>query len=129
MGEWKWTGGEWYADAADKGIQTSEDARFYGLSAKLDEAFTNKDKELVLQMSVKNEQDIDCGGAYIKLMGDMDQSKFGGDTPYQIMFGPDWCGPSNRKTHAIFNYPAKDENLLIKSELKFESVNVCLHDI
>jgi calreticulin len=121
LGEWKHTAGKYFGDAEDKGIQTSEDARFYGLSAKLDEAFTNTGKEMVLQMTVKHEQDLDCGGAYIKLLGDMDQTKFGGDTPYQVMFGPDICGPSNRKTHAIFNYPPKNENLLIKNELKVET--------
>eukprot|EP00428_Durinskia_dybowskii_P066659 CAMPEP_0170375048 /NCGR_PEP_ID=MMETSP0117_2-20130122/10954_1 /TAXON_ID=400756 /ORGANISM="Durinskia baltica, Strain CSIRO CS-38" /LENGTH=393 /DNA_ID=CAMNT_0010630099 /DNA_START=29 /DNA_END=1210 /DNA_ORIENTATION=- len=124
LGEWKWTAGEFHGDSADKGIQTSEDARFYGLSAKLDAPFTNKDKELVIQMSVKHEQDLDCGGAYIKLLGDMDQSKFGGDTPYQIMFGPDICGPSNKKTHVIFNYPPKNENLLIKDQVRTESDNL-----
>jgi calreticulin len=72
-------------------------------------------------LSVKHEQELDCGGAYIKLLGDMDQTKFGGDTPYQVMFGPDICGPSNKKTHAIFNYPAKGDNLLIKDELRTES--------
>jgi len=122
MGEWKWTAGEHAGDATDKGIQTSEDARHYGISAKLDESFTNTNKELVLQFSVKMENTIDCGGAYIKLMhGDVDQTKFGGDTPYQIMFGPDICGSSNRKTHAIFHYPPKNDNLLIKEELKVES--------
>lgn len=121
LGEWKWTTGKHFGDASDKGIQTGEDARFYGLSAKMDSAFTNKDKELVVQLSVKHEQDLDCGGAYIKLLGDMDQSKFGGDTPYQIMFGPDICGPSNRKTHVIFNYPPKNDNLLIKDEVKTET--------
>jgi len=122
IGEFKQTAGEWFGDASDKGIQTSQDARFYGISAKMDSPFTNKDKELVLQMSVKHEQDLDCGGAYIKLMGpDVDQAKFGGETPYQIMFGPDICGYSNRKTHAIFNYEPKNENLLIKDELKVET--------
>lgn len=58
--------------------------RFYGLSAKLNEAFTNDGKDLVLQLSVKNEQKMDCGGAYIKLTGDVDQDSFGGDTPYQV---------------------------------------------
>jgi len=75
LGDWKWTAGEWNGDADDKGIQTGQDAKFYGLSAKLDEEFTNKGKDLVLQFSVKHEQDLDCGGAYIKLLGDMDQSK------------------------------------------------------
>lgn len=121
LGEWKWTAGDWHADAKDKGIKTSQDARFYGLSAPLKESFTNQGKDLVLQFSVKHEQDLDCGGAYIKLMGDMDQKKFGGDTPYQVMFGPDVCGPSNRKTHVIFNYPPKNDNLLIKNEVKVET--------
>lgn len=121
LGEWKWTAGEFYADVKDKGIKTGKDARHYGLSAKLSEPFTNQGKDLVVQFSVKHEQDIDCGGAYIKLLGDIDQKKFGGDTPYQIMFGPDICGPSNRKTHVIFHYPPKNENLLIKNEVRVES--------
>ena len=121
MGEFKWTAGEYSADASDKGIQMSEDARHYAISAKLDAPFTNRKKELVLQYSVKHEQELDCGGAYIKLMGDIDQSQFGGDSPYQIMFGPDICGPSNKKTHVILNYPPKNENLLIKEEVKVES--------
>ena len=79
-------------DANDKGVQTSEDARFYAMSAKLSESFTNKDKPLVIQYSVKHEQDLDCGGAYIKLLhGDVDQDTFSGDTPYSVMFGPDVC--------------------------------------
>ena len=104
MGEWGWTAGEYFADASDKAIQTSEDARFYGLSAKLDESFTNTGKQLVIQYTVKHEQDLDCGGAYIKLFhGDVDQDSLSGDTPYSVMFGPDICGSSNRKTHVIFN--------------------------
>lgn len=121
LGEWKWTAGEFNGGANDKGIQTSEDARFYGISAKLNEPFSNKGKDLVLQFSVKHEQELDCGGAYLKLLGDMDQKKFGGDTPYQVMFGPDVCGPSNRKTHVIFNYPPKKDNLLIKEEVRTET--------
>lgn len=121
LGRWDWTAGEWYGNANDKGIKTSENHRFYGLSSKLDEPFTNANKDLVIQFSVKWEQDLDCGGAYIKLLGDMDQSSFGGDTPYQVMFGPDQCGSSNRKTHVIFNYPQKNENLEIKDKVKMES--------
>jgi calreticulin len=121
MGAWKHTAGEWYGDASDKGIQTSQDAKHYGISAKMSEAFTNQDKDLVLQFQVKHEQNLDCGGAYIKLLGDMDQAKFGGDTAYQVMFGPDVCGSSNRKTHVIFNYPPKDDNLLIKEQVKTET--------
>jgi len=49
------------------GIQTSEDARFYGISAKFDKPFTNDGKTLVIQFTVKHEQEIDCGGGYVKV--------------------------------------------------------------
>ncbi|KAL3924090.1 MAG: hypothetical protein SGILL_001256, partial [Bacillariaceae sp.] len=106
------------------GIQTGEDARFYGLSAKLDKPFVSGDKPLVIQYAVKHEQNLDCGGAYIKLLpgGDkFDAAGFGGDTPYGVMFGPDVCGTSNKKTHVIFHYDKKDDNLLIKKEVSTET--------
>jgi len=121
MGKFIATTGKWYGDAADKGIQTSQDAKFYGLSAKLSEPLTNDGKDLIVQLSVKHEQQLDCGGAYIKLMGTIDQAGFGGETPYQIMFGPDICGSSNKKTHVIFHYEAKNDNLLSKQNIKVES--------
>lgn len=125
MGEWKHTAGEWHGDEDDKGIQTSEDARFYGISAPLSKPFTSgKGKDLVIQYTVKHEQDLDCGGAYIKLLPGgkkFDSKKFGGDTPYSVMFGPDICGSSNRKTHVILHSNQKDENLLVKKEVNCES--------
>jgi len=125
MGAWKHTAGEWNGDSDDKGIQTSEDARFYGLSAKLDKSFVSgSDKPLVIQYSVKHEQNLDCGGAYLKILpgGDkFDAAAFGGDTPYAIMFGPDICGSSNKKTHVILHDHKKDENLLVKKEVSTET--------
>lgn len=50
------------------GIQTSQDAKFYGLSAKFDEPFSNEGKTLVVQFQVKHEQSIDCGGGYVKVL-------------------------------------------------------------
>lgn len=124
LGEWVQTVGKWYGDADDKGIQTSEDARFYGLSAPMTKTFNSGDKkDLVIQYSVKHEQKIDCGGAYIKLLpgGDkFESTKFGGDTPYGVMFGPDICGTSNKRTHVIFHYDKKDDNLLIKKNVGTE---------
>lgn len=49
------------------GLQTSTDARFYALSAKFPEAFSNEGKTLVVQFTVKHEQSIDCGGGYVKV--------------------------------------------------------------
>lgn len=123
MGEWTQTPGKYYADENDKGIQTSTDARFYGISAKLDKPFNSSEgKDIVIQYSVKHEQDIDCGGAYIKLLpgGDsFDATKFGGDTPYGIMFGPDICGATKR-THVILHSEKKNENLLINKDIPCE---------
>jgi calreticulin len=123
MGKWEHTAGQWYADEADKGIKTSVDARFYGISAKMAKPYVSSPgKELVIQYSVKHEQDLDCGGAYIKLLtSPVDQAKFGGETPYSVMFGPDICGSSNKKTHVILHSNKKKDNLLIKKEVNTES--------
>ncbi|XP_058493767.1 calreticulin 3a [Solea solea] len=116
-GEWKLTAGKFYGDAeADKGIQTSQDARFYATSARF-EPFSNEGKPLVVQFTVKHEQKIDCGGGYVKIFpSDLDQSNMHGDSQYHIMFGPDICGYSTKKVHVIFNY--KGQNHLIKKDIK-----------
>lgn len=101
----------------DLGIQTSQDARFYAVSSALAEPFSNKDQDLVLQFSVKHEQNIDCGGGYIKLLpASADLKNFDGETPYFVMFGPDICGPSNRRVHVIITY--KGEHHLIKTTIQ-----------
>lgn len=68
------------------GIQTHTDAKHYAISAKIPE-FTNKNRTLVVQYSIRFEQEIECGGGYIKLLsGYVNQKKFGGDTPYRCSF-------------------------------------------
>eukprot|EP01133_Synstelium_polycarpum_P010566 gene10566-12291_t len=118
-GKFVLSAGKWYGDAEDdKGIQTSQDARFYAVSSKFP-AFSNEGKDLVLQFTTKHEQKLDCGGAYIKLMPEStDQENFSGDAEYFIMFGPDICG-NTKRTHLIFNY--KGKNHLIKKDLKVET--------
>jgi calreticulin len=91
-----------------------EDARFYQVSAAFPE-FSNKGKTLVLQFSVKHEQNIDCGGGYVKLLpAGLNQKDFNGDSEYNIMFGPDICG-GTRRTHAIITY--KGKNYLINGNV------------
>lgn len=119
MGEWKWTAP---AHSDDKGIKTGEDARFYSISAALDEEINNEKGTLILAFGVQHEQTLDCGGAYVKLLPPgFDQKEFGGDTDYSIMFGPDICGSSTRRTHAIFTY--KGKNLLTTKNIKCETDN------
>jgi len=116
QGKFTYTAGKFYNDAEkDKGIQTSQDAKFYGILTKFT-PFSNEGKTLVVQFQVKHEQSIDCGGGYIKLVGsDVEAKSFHGESPYKIMFGPDICGSSTKKVHVIFNY--KGKNLLIKKEI------------
>nr|CAD7205988.1 unnamed protein product [Timema douglasi] len=88
LGKFVLTHGKFYNDPEnDKGIQTSQDARFYALSRKF-KPFSNKDKPLVVQFTVKHEQNIDCGGGYVKVFDcSLDQKDMHGETPYLLMFG------------------------------------------
>ncbi|CAJ0831412.1 287_t:CDS:2 [Entrophospora sp. SA101] len=116
LGEFVESAGKFYVDELEsRGLQTSQDAKKYAISTKLDDLIDNTDKTLVVQFSVKHEQNIDCGGGYIKLLPeDFDPLNFNGDSKYNIMFGPDICGPK-RKIHLIFQY--KGENKLINKNL------------
>lgn len=79
--------GSWQSLGAPPGIQTSQDARFYALSSRF-EPFSNRDKTLVVQFTVKHEQNIDCGGGYVKLFpASLNQEDMHGDSEYNIMFG------------------------------------------
>ncbi|TMS20248.1 Calreticulin [Larimichthys crocea] len=99
-----------------RGLQTSQDARFYASSARFDD-FSNKGEPLVIQFTVKHEQSIDCGGGYIKLFpSGLNQEDMHGDSVYNIMFGPDICGPGTKKVHVIFNY--KGKNHLINKDIR-----------
>ncbi|XP_044530745.1 calreticulin-like [Gracilinanus agilis] len=119
-GKFKLTAGMFYGNKEkDKGIQTTEDAKFYALSARF-KPFSNEGQSLVIQFSVKHEQGIDCGGGYIKLFPeDLDQEKMNSNSTYYIMFGPDICGMGNNKVHVILNYKGKnhENNKTIKCRI------------
>merc|ERR1711990_1144267 len=112
------TAGKWFNDEAeDKGIQTSEDSKFFGIATSFD-SFSNAGKELIIQYQAKYEKDIECGGGYLKIGPKLDDlTTFGDPTPYNVMFGPDKCGYTKR-THLIFNYDGK--NVLKKSDLSYK---------
>nr|XP_032809452.1 calreticulin-like [Petromyzon marinus] len=116
-GKMRLSAGAFYGDAErDKGLQTTQDVRFYAISAAFP-PFSNKGRTLVLQFSVKHEQDIDCGGGYVKLFpAELDQQDMHGDSRYYLMFGPDICGPGTKKVHVIINY--KGKNHLINKDIR-----------
>lgn len=63
----------------------------------------------MVQFSVKHEQDIDCGGGYLKVFDcKLEQTDMHGETPYEIMFGPDICGPGTKK---VGNFSAINKTL------------------
>merc|ERR1711979_160128 len=106
-----------FKDANDKGIQTAQDSRFFGIATSFD-SFSNAGKQLIIQYQAKYEKDIECGGGYVKIGPKLDDpTAFGDPTPYNIMFGPDKCGYTKR-THLIFNY--KGKNVLKKSDLSYK---------
>jgi len=118
QGKFALSAGKWHTDEKeDAGLQTSEDSKFYGISAAMD-SFSNAGKELIIQYQAKYEKDIECGGGYLKIGPKMeDQTKFGDPTVYNIMFGPDKCGYTKR-THLIFTY--KGKNVLKKADLDYK---------
>jgi calreticulin len=120
-GKFGWSAGKYYNDPEeDKGLQTTEDYRYYTISAKIPEPFSNRNKTLILQYSVKHEQKIDCGGAYLKLLPeDTNQKELNSETKYNIMFGPDICGSTTRKVHFILSRNGK--NHLLKKDVPCET--------
>jgi calreticulin len=119
-GTWDLAPGTYFQDAnADKGLHTTQDARFYAITSKFP-AFSNQGKRLVIQFTVKHQQNIDCGGGYIKVLPEgFDAANFNGDAAYNIMFGPDICGPGHKIVHFILN--RRGSNHLIKRNINAES--------
>lgn len=121
-GKFEWSAGQWFTDEAEqKGLMTPKNMHYHSISAKLPKPFSSRGKDLVVQFSVKHErQEFSfCGGGYIKLLGnDFDQDKFGGGTPYKVMFGPDICGYDIARIHAIFTWQKK--NLLRQPDIALD---------
>ncbi|CDK24692.1 unnamed protein product [Kuraishia capsulata CBS 1993] len=87
--------------AGDKGLVLKSEAAHHAISLQLPEPFDNKGKTLVLQYEVKLQKGLTCGGAYVKLLSAEGlEGDFSNETPYQVMFGPDRCGATN-KVHLI----------------------------
>ncbi|KAF8938570.1 hypothetical protein BGZ47_008528 [Haplosporangium gracile] len=115
LGKFALSSGTFQADKESaQGLQTTEDHRFYSISTPFASVADNSKEDLIIQYTVKQEVNQECGGSYLKLLPEgFDAAKFDGDSEYAIMFGPDVCGPENR-VHIIFNY--KGKNLLSKKQ-------------
>lgn len=104
----KLSAGSVHVDAKkEQGLQLAEDAKFYAISKKLPTAVDNEGKNLVISFSVKNDQKLECGGAYLKFFSELDQKDFNGESAYWLMFGPDTCGATNR-VHIILSHDGEN---------------------
>jgi len=119
MGKFEVKAHEFAKDKDDMSLATTQDLRFWGISAEIKKPFSNEGKTLVVQYSVKYERDVECGGGYLKLGPKMENpEKFGDPTAYNIMFGPDKCGGTSR-THLIFT-DSNGKNVLKKDDLLYK---------
>lgn len=51
----------------------------------------------VLRFEVKMEKEVNCSGAYLKLLtGKHAPNNFNDQTPFSILFGPDRCGSKDQ---------------------------------
>ncbi|KAF8934946.1 calreticulin 3 [Dissophora ornata] len=109
LGKFALASGSFHADKDyAQGLQTTEDHRFYSISTPFSTVADNSKEDLIVQYTVKQELNQECGGSYLKLLPEgYDAKNFNGDSEYAIMFGPDVCGPENR-IHVIFNYKGKN---------------------
>jgi len=79
------------------GFKSTYPNSHHAASAVVDPPFSNLNRALIFQFTVRLTRDPECEGAYIKLipLGAVD-SKFGRDSPFVVMFGPDYCGSLQR---------------------------------
>lgn len=69
LGSWSVNSGKFFADEKiNRGLRTENNMRFYALTSPFAETFNSEGKDLVVQFSAKNEQGLNCGGAYIKVI-------------------------------------------------------------
>lgn len=91
----------------DKGLVLKSKAKHAAIASPLSRPFKFDKKPLIVQYEVLFQDGQECGGAYLKLLSDIPESRnlkeFQDKTPYTIMFGPDKCG-NDHKLHFIFKH-------------------------
>ena len=91
----------------DKALITEIPASHYGIATLFDKPIDLTEKDLVVQYEVRYQKGLECGGAYIKLLRDGALSSaedLTSTTPYVVMFGPDYCGNTDRVQVIIPHY-------------------------
>ena len=88
-GHFGWSAGKYYGDwKKQMGLMTTEDRKYYSISADMNKTISNEGKNLIISYTLKMEHDIGEGGAYLKLLPPgLDQEQFTSDDTYEIIFG------------------------------------------
>ncbi len=80
------------------GLATAENERYYMWTAPFLQEWPGSaaGRPLVIQFSVQHEQELDCGGAYVKLYSSVTADEkspraFTSETPFSVLFGPEIC--------------------------------------
>lgn len=100
-GKWEQARRRKEAIAGDLALKAVDESQFHGIATKLPKSFSGK--PLVVSYEAKFEDDLSCGGGYLKLFHTSSLSSltdFNADTNYAVMFGPDRCGATS-KVHVI----------------------------
>ncbi|XP_038630964.1 calnexin-like isoform X2 [Scyliorhinus canicula] len=90
----------------NKGLVLKSHAKHHAIAAYFKKPFHFKNLPLIVQYEVHFQNEIKCGGAYLKLLSvddQLDLEQFFDKTAYTIMFGPDKCG-QDYKLHFIFRH-------------------------
>ncbi|KAK2950409.1 putative Calnexin like protein [Blattamonas nauphoetae] len=93
----------------NKGLKTKKDGAFYQISADIGKTLNFVNKTFIFSYTIKNEQELRCGGTYIKLLSEKaKQAEFGSDSPFKLMFGPDICGSEKDRMQFILRKHKKE---------------------
>ena len=106
LGRFRATSGKFYANEdKQRGLETLDARRNYLFYSNFSKPLDSRDKDLVLQYTVRLDINTDCAGAYVKLLGHPnEQISFSNESVYSIMFGPDICGAKKRETVIALTY-------------------------
>lgn len=107
---------------SDKGMVTYHEKAFAMIGRILEKPITVKDGEsLVVQYEMKVQTELECGGAFLKLLPPVNEAELGSygstDSPIlELLFGPDHCNPYTDEIHLGFR---KNNPISGEPELKF----------
>ncbi|KAH0790621.1 Calreticulin family protein [Histomonas meleagridis] len=98
LGRFRVSAGSYYYNRRlQRGLQTVDDGSEYLISSKFKQCFNTTGKDLIFQFSLKLENKIEHGQAYLKLLpSTFNPTQFSRKSPYRILFGPDFRGWDRR---------------------------------